>query len=282
MSPQRSIPSDCIPSDWHAAMLTPPLAAHQVHIWKVALTASDAALRAYRRLLTPEELARADRFYFPDLRLKFAVTRGVLRQLMGQYLGVPPEAPRFRNGPHGKPELDPSSQPAPTSARSAGMPANARSLEFNISHSGEWALMAFAWDMPLGVDLEQQKGQRDFDGLARHSFSPAELAVWQALPTELKVVGFFNAWSRKEAFIKALGMGLYRSLKSFDVSLDPAVPMQLLACRPDPHEVNEWRLVPLPDVSGFSTALCLPSHAFLPPDRLTMTCLEWIPSPPYL
>lgn len=253
---------------WQPRGSPPPLASGQVHVWQVRLQATPDQLAVYRSLLHPEELARADRFYFPDLRLKFSVARATLRRLLGAYLACPPTLPTLANGPHGKPSLAPHPSPP-------WKPG----LEFNISHSGELALMAFCWQHPLGVDLEQQRPNRDLPGLARHSFSPSELAVWSALPPELQLEGFFNAWSRKEAFIKALGDGLYRSLKSFDVSLDPRQPMQLLASRPDPDEARQWELRALPTVEGFSTALCIPNRQYpTPPEPpLDVQCFAWLP-----
>lgn len=240
-------------SQWQPADANTPLAPlepHHIHVWWWSLEGSPEEIQQIRRLLTPDELARTDRFVFPELRSRFALAHGRLRQLLSKYLNVAPSAPVFMTGRFGKPSLARWVQTPPLSA------GRSLDLRFNLSHSGDHALVAFADGIELGIDLEATRDTRDLPGLARRCFSPAELQVWHALPEDLKITGFFNAWSRKEAFIKAVGEGMHRPLHNFDVSLDPRDPMHLLATRPNADEAKRWQLHALPEIPGFRAALC--------------------------
>lgn len=203
------------------------------------MQATPEQVRMLCALLSPEEQQRGNRFLFPDLRRKHRVAHGVLRLLLGSVLGCSPQSLTFEKGPHGKPALR---APCP--------------LHFNLSHSGEEALLAFELRGPLGVDLEVQGRSRSLEGLTRHSFAPEEQAQWQALPEALKVEGFYAGWTRKEAFIKAIGEGLYRGLSSFVVNLDPREACALRLTRPDPAESLRWTLLDLPGRPE-AAALCL-------------------------
>lgn len=224
---------------WQEMSAVPPLNRQEVQVWSYSLQATPEQVRSLCDLLSPEERARGNRFLFPDLRRKHRVAHGILRLLLGQALQMPPSALRFEQGPRGKPHLSP---PCP--------------LHFNLSHSGEEALLAMDLRGPLGVDLETVGRTRSLEGLTRHSFAPEEQAQWQALPEALKVEGFYAGWTRKEAFIKALGEGMYRPLSSFVVNLDPREPCTLRLTRPDPAERDAWMLVELPGRPE-AAAICL-------------------------
>lgn len=199
------------------------------------LQADEARLRALRACLVEEELARAARFVFPELGRRFILARGRLRELLAQRLGVAPCAIRFRYGPHGKPELD-------GSLRDAG-------LHFNLSHCGDRALAGFCVGRRIGVDIEEWRALRDETALARRNFAPGELADYLSLPASLRTEGFFNGWSRKEAFIKAVGRGLSLPLRSFEVSLRPGDEPQLRSWDSREGGLGPWSLA-APRVPG--------------------------------
>jgi 4'-phosphopantetheinyl transferase len=129
-------------------------------------------------------------------------------------------------------------------------------LEFNLSHSADLALVAVAWERPVGVDLEQWKREMDHLALAERFFSPAERASLRALSERRDdlVHGFFSAWSRKEAYLKARGEGVTRGLHHFDVSLSPEEPARLLADRLD-SAIDHWHMRSIVPEPGFSAAI---------------------------
>lgn len=218
----------------------------EVHIWRASMVVTSTRLVDYKRMLSPEECKRAERYYFEKDRSRWIVARGLLRILLGRYLQVPPEQPGFVLNEYGKPEL--------------ASPYQESGLRFNISHSQDIVLYAFTYGRALGIDVEYMRTNIDCAELARHSFSSAEYATWSALPEEQKTQGFFNCWSRKEAYIKARGMGLSLPLKLFDVALTPGEPAALLHSREDPQEVHAWSMQALEPGSGYAGALVVEGH----------------------
>ena len=180
----------------------------------------------WRELLSSDELDRASRFHFERDRQSYSVTRGVLRALLASSLEVRPQELTFQYSDKGKPRLA-----SPYS----------RSLAFNISHSGDFALLGFAGTGNIGVDIEKIRDDFDSAAIARRFFSAREQHQLSSLPAEQQHPAFFRCWTRKEAFIKALGEGLSHPLTQFDVSLDRSGPISLTT-RPDPTEADRWWL----------------------------------------
>ncbi len=195
----------------------------EIHIWQASLDQPAERWNALADLLSPDETARAAAFIFEHDRRKFIVARAVLRQLLGQYLHLNPHDIKFTYEAKGKPSV----VDQPTS-------------QFNVSHAHELALYAFGNGQPLGIDLEYQRTVSDMHGIARGNFSAQENAVFNALPDFLKQQAFFNCWTRKEAYIKALGEGLSHPLDTFDVTFVPNEPARLIAVRGFPNEAAQW------------------------------------------
>jgi 4'-phosphopantetheinyl transferase len=179
-------------------------------------------------LLSPEERDRAARFHAAEHGARFIVAHARLRQLLAPQLGIAPEQIAFAAGPHGKPEL-------------AGAAA-AAAVGFNLSHSGGLGLAGWARGRQIGVDVEAWRPMRDAAALVRRFFSPAENRAWEALPPAARTEGFFNIWTRKEAYVKAVGRGLGLQLASFDVSAGNGADARLL--RPSAHcsDGRRWSL----------------------------------------
>lgn len=214
-----------------------------VHVWRTATEVSPARLDPLREVLAPDERARAARFLYEDDRRRYTVARGVLRTLLGRYLGVEPASLEFRYGAHGKPAL----------AETPG----SRDVRFNVSHSHGLALHAFAVGREVGVDVERIRPNTDVIGVARHSFSPAEAEALTNLPAGQRREAFFNCWTRKEAFIKAHGEGIALGLSRFDVTLRPGEPAALLRFDDDPAEAARWSLRALDAGDGYKAALAV-------------------------
>jgi 4'-phosphopantetheinyl transferase len=233
---------DPYPESWLAAP-HPPLREGAVHVWRVRL-ASPRVAEALWPLLSADEQTRARRFFQERHRRRYIIAHGALRQILASYLDRPPESIEFSCGPHGKPSLVESGSAT-------------RRLEFNLSHSGDLALVAVAWDRPVGVDLEEWERDMNHLELAERFFSPAEREALRALAASADdlVRGFFAAWSRKEAYLKASGHGVARGLHHFDVTLAPHEPARLVADRYDDGALERWRMVALPPAPHFSGAL---------------------------
>lgn len=137
----------------------------------------------------------------------------------------------------------------------------AAGLEFNLSHSGSLALIGWAWRRAVGVDIEFWRAMHDQAALVRRCFSPAEIAAYERLPAEDRTRAFFDAWTRKEACVKALGKGLALPLRSIEVSIDENPRSLRASALPD--DSRRWSLAALrPDV-GASAAIVVEGDAFL-------------------
>jgi 4'-phosphopantetheinyl transferase len=199
------------------------------------------AVGASATLLSDRERQRARRFAFDPDRCRFTVARALLRQLLAARLGVRPESVELASGARGKPAL-------------AGRFA-ASDLRFNVSHCEDVVVYAFASGREVGIDVEAVRPLPDADDLAARCFSPHERATYQALEPRDRALGFFQCWTRKEAFIKALGDGLYHPLDSFDVSLAPGEPAEILRVEAVPGDQCLWRLEGFSPVPGFVAAV---------------------------
>jgi 4'-phosphopantetheinyl transferase len=177
------------------------LTAGEVHLWRASLHLLPSVLARLAGTLSEEELSRARRFRFAVHRDRFIAGRGAQREILARYLGTAPEALRFREAEHGKPMLD-------------GIPAEA-GIRFNASNSELLALYAVTRHREVGVDLEHLRPVPDWEAIAERFFSPLENRAVRALPPELREEAFFRCWTRKEAYIKALGTGLFTPLDGF-------------------------------------------------------------------
>ena len=200
------------------------LGEQDLHIWPVPLTASDAAIAAFERMLSPEEAHRCQRFHFQQHRRSYTISHGVLRALLGRYLKTSPEKIDFRYERAGKPAL--------------AIPAT--NLTFNMAHSGEFAVYAFARNCRVGIDVERVRPLADLETIATRFFSPEECSQVLELDTAERVLAFFRCWTRKEAYIKAVGDGLSMPLDRFQVSLAASAPAAVV--RPAEGQVGPWRM----------------------------------------
>ncbi len=242
-------------SGWQVPPRALKLAQDEVHVWRACLAAPTSVVEQLRQVLEPAEVTRAQRFYFEKDRWHWTVARGLLRTLLAGYLAVDPRAITFGSNAYGKPILE---HPMPVPA-----------LHFNISHSHELALFAFAYGRHLGVDVEYMRAGIDYDELAKHSFSAYENTTLSSLSAEAKHEAFFRCWTRKEAYIKARGMGLSLPLHLFDVELKADEPVALLASREDPQEVTRWTLRELLPGTGYAGALTVEGRDW------RLCCWQW-------
>ncbi len=199
----------------------------EVDVWAASLDPASTLASRLAWCLAPDEEARARSFVAPRDRDRFTAGRAFLRLLLAKYLGVAALEVDFRYDPHGKPAL-----------------ANPRcGLRFNLAHSGALAVCAVTHGRrDVGVDVEHVKPLEDAGSLARVVLSPLELARLDALPEPVRLRSFYEAWTRKEAFLKALGCGLNRPLHSLEVSFGPGEPPRLLQSLADSSEPERFTL----------------------------------------
>lgn len=214
------------------------LSGDEVQLWQVDLAAVVKRENYFRRLLPLDEQARADRLHAARDRQSFIATRAILRMLLGAYLNRDPGAVVFQYSEKGKPGIE-------------GV-----RVKFNVSHSGDRALLAFADDRIVGVDIESVRKDFDCTALANRFFSTHEQAALAALPSQERFAGFFRCWTRKESYIKALAGGLSIPLHEFDVSVVPGDQDALLAIRSAGDGI-QWTIREVSVDPGYAAALCI-------------------------
>lgn len=222
----------------------------EVHVWRFDL---DACWREGAvDLLSQDELDRARRYRFGIDRRRYISGRAVLRTLLGRYLGREPRSLAFSYGPQGKPEL------------------SVPDLAFNLSHSGSLALLGVGRFGPLGVDVERIHAVPELEAIARQTFSEEEAEGVLGAPASMRSLRFFQCWTRKEAFVKAVGGGLSIPLTAFEVSLG-ARPA-LLSVRDHPWEARHWSMREVVPGEGFVAAVASRTAS------LALRCFVWPPS----
>jgi 4'-phosphopantetheinyl transferase len=235
---------------WPNNLADPPLLPGEISVWSVRLDCASPHLESLAAVLSSDETARANRFHFERDRSAFIATRGILRQLLGKYLNDRPSKVQFCYHPKGKPFLAPSARPAP--------------IEFNVSHSHGLALLAFSLGSPVGIDVELIRSDVASEQLAERYFAPEEVAELRSLPFAHRPEGFFRGWTRKEAYIKALGDGLQIPLGSFRVSLGSEHLPTL-----DSQDSARWLLCSLVPAVGFVGAVVAEGRDW------RITCWNW-------
>ena len=214
-----------------------------VDVWRTDLAVDEATLDRFRGTLSPGEREREARFALDRERRAFIASRGLLRTLLARSAGGTPAGQDLVEDALGKPRL-------------AGSCDQGR-FRFSVSHSGGAWACAVALHREVGLDLERVDPARDIDRISERYFSPAEVAALRALPEAGRGLGFHLCWTRKEAWLKARGLGISLPLDSFEVTLRPGEPARLLATRPDPAEAARWTLLDLDLGPWFAGALCV-------------------------
>ena len=192
------------------------------------LDVDDAERARLSACLDGHERGRAARFRMVEHANRFSVAHARLRLLLAQLLATAPQELTFAAGEHGKPAL------------SGGHAA--AGLEFNLSHSGGRGFVGWAWHRQIGVDIEVWRPMSDEAALVRRYFSVAEIAEYELLPHSRRTQAFFDCWTRKEAYVKAVGRGLGLPLDSFDVSLGAASDARLLRASAVADDGRRWSL----------------------------------------
>lgn len=215
-------------SSWNMTGEWRGLAGADVHVWMVNLPLWNDALDQCRAVLPMDELQRNERFRQPLHRDRDLLCRGILRLLLAKYLECDARQLPFAHGPHGKPAL------------------RDHELQFNISHSADFAVFAFTRAGEIGVDIELVRDDmpRQWE-IAQKYFSAAEVEQLAVFPESERNTAFFRCWTRKEAYVKARGDGIFAGLQKFAVTLSPDDARLLHT--PDP---GPWWMAALPQFGG--------------------------------
>ncbi len=224
--------------------LTDRLPDGEVHIWQAGLNLMQPEIDAFYRTLSENEIWRVNRYHFERDRRWFVARRGFLRQLLSIYIHKAPSDIQLVENHYGKSSLAPGE-------------FEATGLYFNLAHANDLALFAFARGRSVGVDVERLRADFDPMALAEGFFSIREQETLRSLDEKDRRTAFFLGWTRKEAFVKALGKGLSVPLDQFDVSLLPGEQARLLARWDDPQPSMEWTLVNIDPGPGYLAALAV-------------------------
>lgn len=208
-----------------AALVGAGLDAGTIRIITARLDAPPLPVEELRVVASADELDRAARFLHEADRNRHIIGRALTRLALAQLMKTTPASIRFQTSEFGKPRL-------------------AHGPSFNLSHSGNAIVLALAPGGRLGVDVEAVRDLRDLLGLARTSFAYDELCTVATMPLERRVRPFFRTWARKEAMLKALGLGL-TALDSISVSADEAISSALLRLDLTGEQVSSWTLRPI-------------------------------------
>jgi len=233
----------------------PNLGQDEIHVWIIAVTARRVGDVEGIETLTPAERARASRFRSELNRTSFMQRRAALRMILAGYLEVAPRDIAFTLNEFGKPSVD--------------APQGSAAFSFNTSHSGTVAMIALTRSGHIGIDVERLRPLVEAENIAAHFFTPNEAATLAALDPRDRVEGFFNAWTRKEAVVKALGGGLSIPLNSFEVSLRPREPPEILRWDIPSLAPQQWRIHHLDPVLGYVGALAVDCEASI------YRCWKW-------
>ncbi len=226
----------------------PTLSEGQVHVWQASLDEGCTHVRQLARALCDVERARAERFFLDRDKNRFIVCRGVLRGILGGYLNVAADQVPLRYGRYGKPCL------------AEGM------LRFNLSHSDDMALFAFARDREIGVDVERIRAGFPWGEVTAHVFSRRESELLQHFQGPALQRTLFVAWTYKEAYVKARGHGLSFPLERVDIVLRPPA---LQCVEGDVQEASRWSLQELGVGADYAAALVVEGHDW------RLVCRRW-------
>jgi 4'-phosphopantetheinyl transferase len=237
---------------WRSFPPDRPLAKDEIHVWLVGLEDADICLEHCADCLSSAERDRAARFKFAQDRKRYLIAHGALRSILAIYLDVDAAAIDFDSGPAGKPKL-------PRAFASSA-------VEFNLSHSGEIALIAVTRGEEIGVDVERIREDFAFKPIAQRFFTANEVAALQDLPVDLQREAFYKCWTSKEALLKAKGTGLSGALDEVQIVLTTEAGVRVTVA------AGEWSLTELSPIGGYTAALATKKLDCRP------HCYRWQPS----
>jgi 4'-phosphopantetheinyl transferase len=240
---------------WHRPPASLILNHGDVHVWRIPLDVSQDIVADLAPLLSDEENARAKQILCEEAGRRFVVAHGALRRILSRYLDERPEQIRFVTDAQGKPHL--------------ASHADASTLCFSLSHSGEFALLAVTKDRDVGVDIERIRPVSAWREIAARYFSKREREALWSLSNDRALEAFFQGWTRKEAYSKALGQGVSQLWRQFSVSLTLDAATELLGAKLEAGAEAQFTLCPLEPDSGYVAAVAAQGV------KWHLSCWQW-------
>ena len=218
---------------------------YQVHVWQTNIDDLSIYPKDILKSLSPDELERADKFKFPEDREHFILRRYKLRVILSKYCDCQPHELVFRYNFYKKPFI---------------YIPEYEGVKFNMSFSGNLMLAGLSKNTDIGIDIENVRQMPDLENIAREDFSLQEVNYLKG--TSDKTTTFFKIWTRKEAFIKATGKGLYHPLKSFCVNINSSGRYEHVVIFDHPEESGLWRTEALNTSDGYIASMAIRSDKF--------------------
>lgn len=219
-----------------------PLSDGELHIWKINSENFIQSSPVLYEILSVEEKQRAERFHFENDKIVYICARSILRMLLSKYINQDYSSIDFNFNEYGKPELPEVINP--------------KNIKFNVSHSENLVLIGFIPNVSLGVDIEYILPNSDLIEIASKYFSSKEIDSLIRFPGEKRTEAFFNCWTRKEAFIKAVGEGLSYPLDKFSVSLNDEFDVEI-TIENNQQESSQWKLISFQPEERFAGAFAV-------------------------
>ena len=214
------------------------LAVSQVELWWFSLSVDEHTLASLIALLSPTEMARANRFRFDHHRRRYQIAHGVLRILLANHLHCSPAAIAFTYSERGKPAIADHCQP--------------QGLQFNLSHSEDLGIVGISRDRLIGVDVEYVREMDNLDSLVKRFFCAEEYQYFQQAPPQQQQQIFFQLWTAKEAYLKATGAGLAGGLDQVQLSMSP---LKFQSLPGNIENLKDWDLFSCELLSNYQAAI---------------------------
>jgi 4'-phosphopantetheinyl transferase len=228
---------------WVTPETLPELNPGDIHVWRLSLRSPDGNFQPFTETLDASERERGSRFLFEKHRERFVVGRAHVRELLAKYVGCEPNEFEYAYDNLGKPRFKDDSL--------------SQRIQFNFSNSADLGLLAVTLQTELGVDLEKIRPMSDMMGMAKRYFADSETEQLFRLPESQRPDAFFRCWTRKEAYLKAVGKGLTFPLRDVEVTLLADDPCMIRNINSEADDANRWSLVHIPPCVGYHGALAI-------------------------
>jgi 4'-phosphopantetheinyl transferase len=216
------------------------LSSSHVDLWLYSIHPHEHNLSELFSILSQAEQEKAKKFHFASDRKKYVISHGIMRRLLASYIECEPLKIHYQVNEYGKPSMSTAQTP----------------IHFNLTHSDNLAGLAIA-SSPVGVDIEKIKPLDDYLSMTKHFLSPKESLIFQSLAQQEQQLTFYRAWTRKEAYIKAIGMGLSYPVEQVTVGLQEKA--ELLEDQANPANISKWSLFSF-EYEGYIGAITIPKN----------------------
>jgi len=203
----------------------------EVHVWVISLNDAHYTTDRFLPILSQEERTRAESLYLESDRVCFIRAHGIVRQILASYSDVAASSLKFRANRFGKPFL----------VTDSGAP----NIQFSVSHSGEFCLLALRLDCPVGIDLEKLRNVPDIKRISDRYFTSSEAGFLSTLCGQPQRNAFFALWTHKEAMVKGLGLSLAANLRQIEFDFNSSHRPRLVSWARNTSITKEWSLRPL-------------------------------------